>query len=110
MPDSGVPVNVGDTVSLNSGGHIMTVASIDEGSVTCDWSVRGDGKSKSFPVAELKKAEPPFSLEDVLLRADAGDEGQTIGIAGAEGLCAAANNGREKTPRRPVRSAQGVYR
>jgi hypothetical protein len=33
-------LKVGDTVSLNSGGHLMTVVSIDEGSVACDWSVR----------------------------------------------------------------------
>ena len=47
---------VGDVVSLKSGGHLMTVASINEGSVTCDWSVSGDVKSKSFPAAELKHA------------------------------------------------------
>jgi len=35
-------LKVGDTVTLKSDGHLMTVASIDEGSVTCDWSVRGD--------------------------------------------------------------------
>ena len=47
---------VGDTVKLNSDGHLMTVVSIAEDSITCDWSVRGDVKSKSFPVAALKKA------------------------------------------------------
>jgi uncharacterized protein YodC (DUF2158 family) len=59
---------VGDTVRLKSGGHLMTVASIDESSVTCDWSVRGDIKSKSFPAAELEKADlprPPASAEEV---------------------------------------------
>jgi uncharacterized protein YodC (DUF2158 family) len=50
---------IGDTVTLKSGGHLMTVASIDEGSVTCDWSVRNDVKSKSFPAAELQKADLP---------------------------------------------------
>ena len=47
---------VGDTVALNSGGHLMTVVSVDENSITCDWSVRGDVKSKSFPATALKRA------------------------------------------------------
>jgi uncharacterized protein YodC (DUF2158 family) len=50
---------VGDTVRLKSGGHLMTVASMDENSVTCDWSVRSDIRSKSFPAAELEKADTP---------------------------------------------------
>jgi uncharacterized protein YodC (DUF2158 family) len=57
---------VGDVVRLKSGGHLMTVAAIDEGSVTCDWSVRGDIKSKSFPAAALEEAAPPPSLEAML--------------------------------------------
>ena len=61
---------VGDVVRLKSGGHLMTVASIDKGSVTCDWSVRGDVKSKSFPAAELETADSPLSLEAMLRRAD----------------------------------------
>ena len=47
---------VGETVKLKSDGHLMTVVSVAEDSITCDWSVRGDVKSKSFPVAALKKA------------------------------------------------------
>ena len=54
-------------MTLKSGGHLMTVASIDEGSVTCDWSVRGDIKSKSFPAAELKQAAVPLTLEQLVL-------------------------------------------
>jgi len=49
---------VGDTVKLKSDGHLMTVVSVAEDSITCDWSVRGDVKSKSFPVAALKKRSP----------------------------------------------------
>ena len=67
MTDDGV-FKVGDTVTLKSGGHLMTVASIDEGSVTCDWSLRGDIKSKSFPAAELQKADgtgSPISINMV---------------------------------------------
>jgi uncharacterized protein YodC (DUF2158 family) len=56
MSDEDAVFEVGDVVSLKSGGHLMTVASINEGSVTCDWSVRDDVKSKSFPAAELKHA------------------------------------------------------
>jgi uncharacterized protein YodC (DUF2158 family) len=62
MPED-AGLKVGDVVTLKSGGHLMTVASIDEGSVTCDWSVRGDVKSKSFPAAELQKADHPLTLE-----------------------------------------------
>lgn len=58
MPED-AGLKVGDIVTLKSGGHLMTVASIDEGSVTCDWSVRGDVKSKSFPAAELQKPTNP---------------------------------------------------
>lgn len=54
-------LKVGDTVTLKSDGQLMTVASIDEGSVTCDWSVRGDVGSKSFLAAELQKTEQPRS-------------------------------------------------
>jgi uncharacterized protein YodC (DUF2158 family) len=62
-------LKVGDTVSLNSGGHVMTVASVDGDSVTCDWSVKGDVKSKSFAAAELKKAEAPLTtLEQIAAR------------------------------------------
>jgi uncharacterized protein YodC (DUF2158 family) len=60
VTDDGV-FKVGDTVTLKSGGHLMTVASVDEGSVTCDWSLRGDIKSKSFPAAELQKADGTVS-------------------------------------------------
>jgi uncharacterized protein YodC (DUF2158 family) len=69
MSDDPVLFKVGDVVRLKSGGHLMTVASIDEGSVACDWSVRGDIKSKSFPPAELEEADPPISLEQMVLRA-----------------------------------------
>lgn len=57
---------VGDTVCLNSGGHLMTVVAISD-SVTCEWSVKGDIKSKAFPDAALKKAEEPVTLEQLVL-------------------------------------------
>ena len=79
MPED-AGLKVGDVVTLKSGGHLMTVASIDEGSVTCDWSVRGDVKSKSFPAAELQKADHPLTLEQLALASiktrEAGDNGE----------------------------------
>lgn len=58
---------IGDTVTLTSGGHLMTVISIDpEDVITCTWSVRGDVKSKGFPVAALIKADKPQTLEELL--------------------------------------------
>ena len=61
------PFEVGDTVTLASGGHLMTVISIDpEEAVTCAWSVREDIKSKGFPSAALIKANKPQTLEELL--------------------------------------------
>ncbi|KJC51718.1 hypothetical protein UP09_02185 [Bradyrhizobium sp. LTSP885] len=58
---------IGDTVTLTSGGHLMTVISIDpEDVVTCAWSVREDIKSKGFPGAALIKADKPQTLEELL--------------------------------------------
>ncbi|WGR99626.1 YodC family protein [Bradyrhizobium sp. ISRA443] len=60
------PLKIGDTVSLRSGGHIMTVISIDQDGITCAWSVRDDVKSKSLPRAALIKASKPQTLEELL--------------------------------------------
>jgi len=49
--------SVGDIVSLNSGGHSMTVLSANKQSVSCVWSVRGDIKKGSFPAHALKETE-----------------------------------------------------
>jgi uncharacterized protein YodC (DUF2158 family) len=68
MPDHDTVLKVGDTVKLNSDGHLMTVVSIDKDSVTCDWSVRGDIKSKSFPAEALEKAKKePGTLRELIL-------------------------------------------
>ena len=58
---------IGDTVTLTSGGHLMTVISIDpEDVITCAWSLRGDVKSKSFPLAALIKGDKPQTYEELL--------------------------------------------
>lgn len=58
---------IGDTVTLTSGGHLMTVISIaPKDMITCAWSVRGDVKSKGFPRAALIKADKPQTLEELL--------------------------------------------
>jgi uncharacterized protein YodC (DUF2158 family) len=57
---------IGDIVTLSSGGHLMTVVSIDQEDVTCAWSVKDDVKSKSFPSDALTKAEKPATLEELL--------------------------------------------
>jgi len=56
----------GETVSLKSGGHLMTIASVDEDTVTCSWSWKGDVKTKDFPAAMLIRAEPPQTLEQLV--------------------------------------------
>jgi uncharacterized protein YodC (DUF2158 family) len=50
-------LKVGDTVRLNSRGDLMTVLSLDEGSATCAWFVKGVVRSKSFPAKALKKSD-----------------------------------------------------
>jgi uncharacterized protein YodC (DUF2158 family) len=59
-------MKIGDTVSLNSGGHLMTVAAIDSDTVTCEWSVKGDIKTKKFLVSMLKEASEPATLEQLV--------------------------------------------
>jgi uncharacterized protein YodC (DUF2158 family) len=61
------PFKIGDTVTLNSGGHLMTVLTFERGGVTCAWSVKSDIKSKSFPAAALVKADKPTTLEQLVL-------------------------------------------
>jgi uncharacterized protein YodC (DUF2158 family) len=59
--------NIGDTVTLSSGGHLMTVVSIDrKGVITCAWSVKEEVKSKSFPSAALTKADKPQTLAQLV--------------------------------------------
>ncbi|WP_159010045.1 DUF2158 domain-containing protein [Bradyrhizobium sp. S69] len=58
---------IGETVTLTSGGHLMTVISSEpEDVITCAWSVRGDVKYKGFPRAALIKADKPQTLEELL--------------------------------------------
>jgi uncharacterized protein YodC (DUF2158 family) len=86
-------LKVGDVVCYNSGGHLMTVISIDENSVTCVWSVKGDAKSKSYPAEALKKAAPPppGGLRELILasmKLEAGDNNEVespVGKAAARG-------------------------
>ena len=50
-------IKVGDTVSLNSGGLLMTVVALEVDTVTCAWAIRGDCKERKFPLAALKRAD-----------------------------------------------------
>jgi uncharacterized protein YodC (DUF2158 family) len=63
---------VGETVSLNSGGRLMTVLSIERETITCAWSAREDIKTKSFPVRALKEAKEERTLEQMLMAIYAG--------------------------------------
>jgi uncharacterized protein YodC (DUF2158 family) len=58
---------IGDTVTLKSAGHLMTIVSIERKCVTCAWSVKGDIKSNSFPADALIKADKPVTLEQLVL-------------------------------------------
>jgi uncharacterized protein YodC (DUF2158 family) len=60
------PFEIGDIVALKSGGHVMTVISIDQDVITCAWSVKDDIKSNGFPHAALTKAARPQTLEELL--------------------------------------------
>jgi uncharacterized protein YodC (DUF2158 family) len=66
--------SVGDIVCLNSGGHLMTVISIEDNFLTCTWSVKGDVKSKSFPAAALKKSDDPPITDEFLKQLSVEDQ------------------------------------
>lgn len=57
---------IGAIVSLNSGGHPMTVINIGDDGVTCAWSIRDDIKTKSFPTAALKDASASKTLSELI--------------------------------------------
>lgn len=58
---------IGDTVTLASGGHLTTIISMTpDDMIMCAWSVKEDVKSKSFPRAALIKADKPQTLEQLL--------------------------------------------
>jgi uncharacterized protein YodC (DUF2158 family) len=65
---SAQPFKIGDTVILNSGGHLMTVISIgDFNDVSCAWSLKNDIKTKEFRVEALKYGDPsPQTLEELI--------------------------------------------
>jgi uncharacterized protein YodC (DUF2158 family) len=71
VSDEETVFKVGDVVSLNSGEHLRTIISVDENSVTCVWSVKGDAKSTSYPAKALKKADAPLDpWEEILARVE----------------------------------------
>ena len=61
-----LPFKIGDTVTLNSGGDLMTIVAINRKGVTCGWQVKGQPKSKLYPSAALTKAGKPFSFEQIV--------------------------------------------
>jgi len=63
---AGNSFKIGDTAMLRSGGHLMTVVSVDGNDVTCAWSVRDDVKTKLFPSDALIKGEKPQTIEGLL--------------------------------------------
>jgi uncharacterized protein YodC (DUF2158 family) len=70
VSDEETVFKVGDVVRLNSGGHLRTIISFDENTVTCVWSVKGDARSKSYPAQALEKADAPSDpMELILARA-----------------------------------------
>ena len=59
-------LKVGDTVSLKSGGPVMTILEIfksEDGAMQaiCKWFVKGNLEEAVFPLAALKKDIPPFA-------------------------------------------------
>jgi uncharacterized protein YodC (DUF2158 family) len=59
-------LKVGDTVSLKSGGPLMTIDSIkDEDSVTCRWFAKDVLKQASFFAATLRKVDGPQTLDEM---------------------------------------------
>ena len=52
-------MNVGDTVRLKSGGPVMTVNSVDQGTAYCVWMKDATPMSDSFSIAALEAAPQP---------------------------------------------------
>ncbi len=61
-------IKVGDTVTLKSGGHLMTIVAMDGRDVQCRWSVKEDVKGETFPAKALVKADKPLTLAELVLR------------------------------------------
>lgn len=58
---------IGDLLTLKSGGHLMTAVSIShKDGILCAWSVKGDIKLKSFPSPALVKAKEPLTLAELV--------------------------------------------
>ena len=51
-------MNVGDIVRLKSGGPVMTVDSVDQGTAYCVWMKDETPMSRSFSIAALEAAKP----------------------------------------------------
>jgi uncharacterized protein YodC (DUF2158 family) len=59
-PDNKMELNVGDVVSLNSGGPLMTIKRRSENTeVECQWFDGQDLRGGAFEVRSLTKAEKP---------------------------------------------------
>jgi uncharacterized protein YodC (DUF2158 family) len=56
------PFAVGDTVSLKSGSHLMTVEGVDGETVDCVWAAKDDFKSRRFSAAELERGRGPVTF------------------------------------------------
>ena len=51
-------IEVGTQVQLNSGGPVMTVASIKDGTARCMWFLDGHQRAGSFPLPAIR----PYSF------------------------------------------------
>jgi uncharacterized protein YodC (DUF2158 family) len=67
VSDEETMFKVGDVVRLNSGGHLRTIISLDENTVTCVWSVKGDARSTSYPAQALEKTDAPSDAMELIL-------------------------------------------
>ena len=55
----------GDVVTLKSGGHLLTVAEVNEDSIVCLWmGVEGDLFRETLPLAVLELADGDEEKED----------------------------------------------
>ncbi len=75
--DTQAKLSVGDTVTLKSGGPLMTIDKLDGDRATCIWFVKDQPKTNEFAMASLQATAAGSSLTVNLNFAESGGKAPT---------------------------------